>query len=153
MVLIISLVVVGILLLVAEIVLLPGTTVAGFFSLLAFVGAAWTGFSHYGTAGGLIVSAAIAVLAAVAVYYSLKAKTWQRFALERKIDGVSLPDPSTTVKVGDRGVTVTRLAPMGRVRIGDETYEAKTPDAYVDPRREVEVTGFDNSCVVVKSIN
>ena len=153
MVLIISLVVLGILLLVAEIVLLPGTTVAGIFSLLSLVGATWTGFSRYGTAGGLIVVAAIAIVAAVSVYYSLKAKTWQRFALERSIDSVSQPDPSAVVKVGDKGITVTRLAPMGRVRIGEETYEAKTPDAYVDPRCEVVVTGFDNSCVVVKSIN
>lgn len=50
-------------------------------------------------------------------------------------------------------MTLSRLAPMGTVEIGGRIYEAKTLDGYVDPRREIEVVGFENFSVIVKPVN
>ena len=88
----------------------------------------------------------------MATILSLRAKTWQRFSLRQKIDSSSMPSPQTRLRVGERGVTLSRLSPMGRVEIGGELYEAKSLDAYVDPRTEVEVVGFENFSVIVKPI-
>ena len=60
--------------------------------------------------------------------------------------------PSEEMKVGDRGVTLSRLSPMGKVEIGGRTYEAKSLGTYVDPQRDVEVVGFENFSVIVKTI-
>lgn len=51
-----------------------------------------------------------------------------------------------------RGVTLSRLSPMGKVEIGGRTYEAKSQGAYVDQQRDVEVVGFENFSVIVKTI-
>lgn len=51
--------------------------------------------------------------------------------------------------MGQTGVTLTRLAPMGRVRIGEVTAEAKVVDDFIDPKQVVEVIGFDNTVVIV----
>lgn len=56
------------------------------------------------------------------------------------------------MQVGDRGVTLSRLSPMGKVEIGGRTYEAKSQGAYVDQQRDVEVVGFENFSVIVKTI-
>ena len=40
---------------------------------------------------------------------------------------------------------------MGKIEVGGKIYEAKSLDAYVDPRREVEVVGFENFSVIVKT--
>ena len=48
------------------------------------------------------------------------------------------------------GMTVSRLAPMGKVEIGGKIYEAKSMDSYIDPRREVEVVGFENFNIIVR---
>ena len=60
--------------------------------------------------------------------------------------------PEEELRVGDRGTTLSRLSPMGKVEIGGRIYEAKSQGPYVDPHREVEVTGFENFSVIVKSI-
>ena len=41
---------------------------------------------------------------------------------------------------------------MGKVEIDGKVYEAKSTGAYVDPRQEVEVVGFENFSVIVKTL-
>ena len=60
--------------------------------------------------------------------------------------------PSEELRIGDRGTTLSRLSPMGKVEIGGRVYEAKSTGTYVDPNREVEVVGFENFSVVVKTV-
>ena len=64
-----------------------------------------------------------------------------------------MSSPESELKVGDRGVTLSRLAPMGKVDFGGRTYEAKSLDSFVDPRKEVEVVGFENFNVIVRTID
>ena len=80
---------------------------------------------------------------------SLRANTWQRLSLKSTIDATSTPTPEQNdIRIGQRGETLTRLAPMGKVQVGDVTVEAKSVDAYIDPRQVVEVIGYDNTAVV-----
>ena len=65
--LIITLIIVGILLLVAELVLLPGISVAGIGAFLSLAVAAVYGFFLYGILGGSVVLAAIIIVAVAAV--------------------------------------------------------------------------------------
>ncbi len=146
------LIVVGALLLVIELVLLPGFTVAGIAALACYCGAAYMGYANYGGTGLSITIGVIVVVSVVATWLSLQAKTWKRFALNQNIDGEAQSSPEHQVKMGERGVAITRLAPMGKVMIGGQTYEAKAIDSFVDQQTEVEVTGFENFNVIVKPI-
>ena len=92
------------------------------------------------------------LLSLVATIISLRAKTWQRFSLRQQIDSSSMPRPEEELHVGERGKTLSRLSPMGRIEIDGRIYEAKSLDAYVDPQREVEVVGFENFSVIVKVV-
>lgn len=151
--LIILLVVVGVLFLVAELVLLPGLSVAGFCAMFAYGAAIYIAFTKMGTTAGFIVIAIVIAVSVAAMIISLKAKTWQRFSLKNRIDSTAQQPPQLDVKIRERAVTVTRLAPMGKVMVGNKTFEAKSIDAYIDPRKEVEIVGFENFNVIVKSIN
>ena len=149
---IILLIVLGLLFLVAEIVLLPGVSVGALLAMVYDGSAIYLAFRYHDTPTGIVVVVLIVILSLVATILSLRAKTWQRFSLRQKIDSSSMPSPQTRLRVGERGVTLSRLSPMGRVEIGGELYEAKSLDAYVDPRTEVEVVGFENFSVIVKPI-
>ena len=48
---------------------------------------------------------------------------------------------------------MSRLSPMGKVNIAGKIYEAKSVDAYVDQRSDVEVVGFENFTVIVKKVD
>lgn len=151
--LIIALIIVGVLLLVAELVLLPGLSVAGIGALICYGIAIYFGFSTYGTTGGLITIGGVLAVSIAATAISLRAKTWKRLALTNEIDGKSQVHPEDTVSIGDKGITITRLAPMGKVDVGGETFEAKSlGNKYLDPKTEVEVVGFENFNIIVKSL-
>ena len=152
--LIAGLIVAALLLLVAELVLLPGLSVAGICALAADIAAVWVAFSRYGTPGGVIVLVIVIVLSLVVVVVSLRARTWQRFSLQDRVDGTAQRMPQQMdVKVGDRGVALTRLAPIGRIAVNGQTFEAKSVDRYVDAKSTVEVIGFENFSVIVQPVS
>ena len=143
----------GVLFLVAELVLLPGVSIGALLSLVCYGSSIYLAFRDHGTVTGILVIVVILVLSLIAVVVSLRAKTWQRFSLKQEIRSSSMPVmPADVLKVGDRGTTLSRLSPMGKVEIGGQTYEAKSQGAYVDPQRAVEVVGFENFSVVVKPV-
>ena len=150
---IVLLILLGILFLVAELVFLSGSFFGTALSLVCYGSAVYMAFTGYGSTVGGIVIAAIVLLSLVATVISLRAKTWQRLSLSQEIESSSMENPEGNVRIGDRGTTVSRLSPMGKVEINGNIYEAKSTDAYIDPRSEIEVTGFENFNVIVKKIN
>ena len=97
---------------------------------------------------------AAVLLSVLAVFISLRANTWQRLSLKATIDSTSTPTPQqNNILVGQTGTTLTRLAPMGKVRVGEVTAEAKTIDGYINPRQSVEVIGFENTVVIVRAVH
>ena len=149
---IVLLVLLGLLFLVAELVLLPGVSIGAILSLVCYGGSIYLAFRDFGTAAGVAVIVVILLLSAAAVVVSLRAKTWQRFSLRQEIRSSSSVLPAEELRVGQRGVTLSRLSPMGKVEIDGKVYEAKSTGAYVDPRQEVEVVGFENFSVIVKTL-
>ena len=147
------LVVLGAFFLVAELVFLPGLTFGLVLSLMGYGAAIYLGFARLGFVGGVITLVIVVAISLLVTVLSLRAKTWQRLALNDKVDGQSMDTPSNSVNIGDRGVCVSRLSPMGKVNIAGKIYEAKSVDSYIDQRSEVEVVGFENFTVVVKKIN
>ena len=143
----------GLLFLVAELVLLPGVSIGAVLALVCYGSSVYLAFRDFGPVTGTVVILVILVLSVIATVVSLRAKTWQSFSLKPELRSSSLTDNQTTeMPVGDSGETTSRLSPMGKVEIGGRTYEAKSQGAYVDQQRDVEVVGFENFSVIVKTI-
>ncbi len=151
---IILLILLGLLFLVAELLLLPGISVGGVLALVCGGVSIWLGFRDFGTQGGCITIVVVVLLALLVTVVSLRSRTWRRFSLDQRIGSSSMPVlPAEELRAGDRGTTLSRLSPMGKVEIGGRTYEAKSTGAYVDPQREVEVVGFENFSVIVRTVD
>ena len=149
---VIFLVLLGLFFLVAELVFLPGAALGVILSLASYAAATYFAFVRIGMVGAFITLGIILLLSLIATIISLRAKTWQRLALKNKVEGQSMQTPAEEVKIGDCGVTISRLSPMGKVLIGGKEYEAKSNEAYIDQRTEVTVIGFENFTIIVKSI-
>ena len=143
----------GLLFLVAELVLLPGVSIGAVLALVCYGSSVYLAFRDFCPVTGTVVILVILVLSVIATVVSLRAKTWQRFSLKQEIRSSSMPViPAEELQVGDRGVTLSRLSPMGKVEIGGRIYEAKSTDVYIDQRSTVEVVGFENFNVVVRKV-
>lgn len=148
---IVLLIILGLLFLLAEILVLPGLSVGAMLALICYGSAAWMSFVWFGTTAGTVTVVIILAASGVMTVWALRAKTWQRFSLNQRIESAGNTAPqSNEVKVGDRGTAVSRLSPMGTVEIGGKRYEAKSSGEYIDQRSEVEVVGFENANVIVR---
>lgn len=150
--LVIFLILLGLFFLVVELIFLPGITLGTILSAVSYGAALYLGFSRLGVIGGVVILFVIAALSLVATVVSLRAKTWQRLALNNKVDGQSNESPAEAVAVGAKGVTISRLSPMGKVEIDGKLYEAKSGGEYIDQRTGVEVVGFENSNIIVRKM-
>ena len=146
--LVITLIVVGLLLLFAEILIIPGVGVAGILGLLAMAGSCVYAFMEIGQTAGIIVTASNVILIVLLTVWVLRAKTWKRLALETNIDAKAVV-PEVNVAPGDKGVSLTRLAPMGTARFGDLRLEVTAREGIIDPATEIEVVEVDGIKVYV----
>lgn len=147
------LILLGLLLFIAELVLLPGITLAAAGAFICLVGAATWAFVGGGLVTGFIVTGIIVLCLSLLTLLFLRPKTWNRVALKTNIDSQVQPvEIEKQVEVGVQGYTLTRLAPMGKVQIGETIFEAKSLDSYIDPRREVVVIGYENANIIVRPL-
>lgn len=147
---IITLILVGLVLIFAEILLIPGVGVAGILGLLSMGGSCFYAFYEFGNVTGYIVTAVNVVLLVALSIWVLRAKTWKRMSLETSIDSKAVE--SSVLAVGDRGKTLTRLAPMGSARFGDFVVEVKAVEGMLDPNIEVEVVLIEDNRIYVKPL-
>lgn len=150
--LVISLILIGLVLMLAEILVVPGVGVAGVLGLLSMGGSCYYAFHEFGNTTGGLVTGLNGVLLLVLLIFVLRAKTWKRFTLNTNIDSKAVSQEDV-LSVGDRGKTVTRLAPMGAVRVGDNVVEVKALEGMIDPGVEVEVVLLEDNRIYVSPVN
>lgn len=146
--LIITLILVGIVLMIAEILLIPDVGVAGILGLLSMGGSCWYAFHEFGTVTGAIVTAVTAVVLVAFAVVVLRAKTWKRMTLNTTIQS-KVNQLAVELHVSDKGRTLTRLAPMGSARFGDEVVEVKALEGMIDPDMDVEICMIDDGKIYV----
>ncbi len=150
MTLIIVLIVIGLILLVAEFLIIPGVTVAGVAGFALIIFGIYLGYSQFGATVGHVVLLSTAVASVVTIALSLRAKTWRWAALSTKIDSKANEEYDQIVKPGDVGVTISRLAPMGKAVINDNIVEVTALGELIDQQSTIEVVKVEGNKITVK---
>ena len=148
---IVSLIIIGLVLMFAEIMIIPGFGVAGILGILAMGGSSYYAFHEFDQTCGFIVLGINLVLVIILLVWALRAKTWKKLTLETTVDGKAVA-ADEAILVGERGVTVTRLAPMGMVRFGGESVEVKALEGMIDPGVDVEVVMIEDKKIYVQPV-
>ena len=147
--LVITLVLAGIILILAEIFIIPGIGVTGILGLLSLCGSSYYAFAFLSPRAGIIVTVVNIVLLSALLFYALRAKTWKKLELDTVID--NKPEEEN-LGVGDRGKAVTRICPMGTARINGKSYEVTALEGMIDAGSEVEVVHIENGKIYVKPV-
>ncbi|WP_026473430.1 NfeD family protein [Alkaliflexus imshenetskii] len=153
MTIIILLILTGLLLLVLEFFVFPGITISGIGGVLMITAGIYMSYSLYGSATGHIMLAITLVAALLTLLMALRSKTWNKLMLKTELTGNIETVDESTMQPGDKGITVTRLNPIGKARINNQDVEARCPGQFVDPQQNVEVVKVFKTYVIVKPIN
>lgn len=143
------LILVSVILLLLEFLVFPGTTVAGVLGLTGVGVAVYMAYATMGTMAGNVTLLCVAVVGGIATVYALRARTWRRFQLKSQIDS-TVERVDEVAQVGEEGVCVGRMAPGGRVEIGDRVVEGESLSGFLDEGSRVVVTRVVRNKVYVK---
>ena len=147
---IILLLVLGVVLLLLEFFVIPGVTVAGIGGIIMMIGGIYLSYHHFGSAIGHLTVLGSIVFSLLSLWIALKSGTWNRIMLKTEIDSKVEKLEGNIVELGDEGICLSRLAPMGQVRINNQVVEAKSTGAYIDEKTPVEVIKIVDKVIVVK---
>ncbi len=146
---IIALIVVGIILLMLEFFVITGTIVPGMIGISLMLAGVMLAYNYYGTNVGNYTLIGTLLFVFLSIYKLLKGNTWSRVALNSSINS-SVNSIDESVAIGDIGLALSRLAPMGKVQINNQVFEAKTESDFIDPKEWIEVVHIESNKLIVK---
>jgi membrane-bound ClpP family serine protease len=141
---------VGILLILAEIFLIPGLTITALAGGAFSIGGIYYAFRNLGTTGGIITLIVVMAIIGISFVYLVKSKALDAIALKTNIDSTVASADSLGISAGDEGISISRLNPMGKVKVNDITMEAKTLGDFVDENTEIVVLKVSPTQLIVK---
>lgn len=150
-VIITCLILLGVALMMAEIFLLPGITVAGFAGGLMMIASIVYAFYYMSPTAGYITIVANIVIGIAAFVFLIKSNALDHIALKTDIESVVEEPALLQLKSGDVGISLSRLNPIGKAEFGDYIVEAKSfTGEFIDAEESVEIVKIDNNNVLVK---
>ena len=147
--LIVLVIIIGFSALILEILVIPGFGIVGILGLLGIGFGIYESYHTYGLLAGnltLLVSILFSVILTIII---LRTKTWKKLMLKSQISSKVNEIPEDKVKIGMIGKTVSRLAPSGKARIGDDIYEVDTYGLFIDQNQEIEVIKVEQNKIIV----
>lgn len=147
------LILVGLLMLLLEILVIPGAGVAGIVGFVLMVAGVWVSYTKVGTQEGHITLAVTMALNIVIIIMALRSKTWNKAMLKTSIDGKARTIDNKDLKVGSKGKTISRCAPMGKAVFDNQFYEVSSYSDFIDQEKDIEIIKISGNKIFIKQIN
>ena len=149
---VISLVLFGLLLLIAEIIFVPGTTVVGLVGFVFMVVGVALSFRYFGGETAWTVVGVTAVASGVLLYLAFKANVWGKFALKSSIDSKVNEGALSELTTGLEGTALSALRPSGKADLAGKTFEVRTNGEYVESGTRIKIIKVVSNQIIVEPL-
>ena len=150
---IILLVLVGLILIYLELVFVPGTTFLGLVGLILAGIGIYIAFETHGNSAGYLLLGGSFGATIIAMVYSFKSKSWDRFALKKQIKSKVNQGYAESLQVEQRGVAISDLKPIGKVEFNNRSYEVTSHGNLIEAGEEVRIVSIDRNKIIVDTLN
>jgi len=142
----------GIVLLIAEIIFVPGTTVVGILGFLSLGYGIFQSYASYGNTIGTFTLIGSLLVTILLFYFSFKNRSWERFSLKTSMKG-RVNEEIRVLEVGMKGTTVSSLKPVGKALFEDDEMEVRSNGGFVEENVEIEVLRIEGPKIFVQPVN
>ncbi len=142
----------GLILIIVEIIFVPGTTFVGITGLISTILGVYFSFVYFGSSVGFGFLAFSVALFGVALYFGFRGKTWDRFSLKDSIKSKVNEGLTAKLQVAQRGVAISSLRPIGKAEFDGKTYEVKSFGDYIDSGTMIEIIKIEQNNIFVQPI-
>ncbi len=150
---IVLLILLGLLLIILELFVIPGITIAGVAGFVFTAAGIYLSYETYGKDIGHLTLGFTLLAFIVLLVFALRSGTWNKMMLTTEVDSTIEPISNEMIHEGDMGVCLTRLNPVGKVRVNGITIEARCPNQFLDPETEIIVSKVYKNYIIVKLKN
>tara|TARA_B100001758_G_scaffold235361_1_gene235388 strand:- start:1143 stop:1616 length:474 start_codon:yes stop_codon:yes gene_type:complete len=145
------LLVIGIILILIEILFIPGTTIFGILGIISIFSSDYLSYSYFGSEIAIIYSISNAILSLIIIVYALKSDTWKKIALNKvHLEKVN-KNKYGELKKGDLGISSSSLKPYGKAIFGDKTYEVKSLENFIEENKKIKIINILQDKILVKT--
>lgn len=152
-IIVLSLLLIGLVLIIVELVFIPGTTVVGLLGLIFTIVGIVISYSHFGNDIGFYILLTTMATTLAVLVYSFRSGAWSKFSLKSSMNSKVNEGIMDALQIGDEGVTVSTLRPMGKAEFNSKTFEVKTSGNYIERGEKVKITQIESHQIVVEPIN
>ena len=152
-IIIIALLAVGLALIIAEIIFIPGTTLVGALGIVFSIAGIVISYQHFGNEVGFYIVIGMGLATAGAVYYSFRSGAWSKFSLKTSSQSKVNEGLVRELTVGDEGKALSTLRPVGKAKFKNHEYEVKTLGDYVDNGTPIRIKLSLSNQIIVEPIN
>ncbi len=151
LIIVIALLALGVLFMLVEIFLLPGISIAGIAGAIFLIGGIAYAYLFMGTTAGNISLVASATALGGAFVWLLRSKSLRKISLNTNIESTVDNTNLKKMAVGDIGIALSRLNPIGKVMVNGIVAEGKSVDGeFIDEDTDIEVVKVETYNVLVK---
>jgi membrane-bound ClpP family serine protease len=148
-----SLILFGLLLLIAEIIFVPGTTVVGLVGFIFMAVGVGLSFRYFGSETGWTIVGGTSVVTGLLLYLAFKANVWSKFALKSSIDSKVNEGEMKELEAGQEGITTSTLRPIGKAEVNGKTYEVRTNGEYIESGTRIKIIRISSHQIFVEPLN
>ena len=145
-----SLLLIGLILLMVEMLFIPGTTVVGVLGFGVSLAGVVFAFTAFDSNTALWITAGAAVINLVAVWYGFSSGVWNRFSLKTSMEGGAFDGRTDGLEVGMKAKAISDIKPFGKILIGEKIYEVKSEEGFIEVGKNVEIIKIENNKILVK---
>lgn len=133
-----------------EIFILPGFGFAGIGSIVCAVIDAILIYNAYGFSWACIAVVVAILLLVLMLYIVANSRTFDRMSLKTSIDSTNATTEQLSVKVGNEGRAITRLALVGNAEIEGKQVEVKSSGEFINSGTPIRVIKVDKAQIIVE---
>ena len=142
----------GLILIIIEVIFVPGTTFVGIAGFIFAGYGIYLSFDYYGNSVGFTTLGVSFILGMGIMVYTFKYRAWERFASKGTMKGTVNDEKEIELHVGDEGITVSSLKPIGKAAFNDEEMEVRSLGEFIEEKQPIKVIEIDNQKIVVSKI-
>ena len=148
--LIIILIVAGLLFVLLEVLVIPGTTVVGIAGLGLIVFSVWEAYHVFGAPIGHYILTGTLILSILTIVVAFKSNTWNRLMLKTEISSKVNVIDETAIHPGDVGKAISRICPSGKAVFNNIFFEVHSNGDFIDQDTEIVISQITDNKILVK---
>ncbi len=143
---------IGLILILIEILFIPGTTIFGILGIISIFSSDYLSFSYFGSDFAISYSIITGIITLIIIIYAFKSGTWDKIALKKihseKVD----KNKFENLNIGDIGISISSLKPYGKGKFENKLYEIKSSENFIDQNKKIKIINILQDKILVKKI-